>query len=200
MCIRDSLDEWWAEAAPLLVAEQGDGNSVKSRTKKITMAGEPRELAADDDMPAGQVTLLGTGHAVRLDAQVAGWYLTGVRIHGSRHGDSSGKKKFNVFVCDEKLNVIAKHEFSPSGFTRGSSKWLTFNMKPTRVPVKFVLCVEFPGNTEDGGVLVTRDGWQSGDSFTGVPGKKSNIPARGDWFIRALLDRPKDAAPLKPLK
>jgi len=197
------LDEWWTQAAPLLIEKQPTEESEKPKRtsqKKKKMTGEPREVAVDDGVPGAQITIENTGHAVRLDGQVAGWYLTGVRINASHYGVSSGKKNFNIFLCDEKLKLLARQEFSSSGFPYDNSKWLTFNMTPVRVPAKFVLCVEFPGNAEDGGVLVTRDGWQSGKSFTALPGEESRIPVQGDWFIRALLDRPKDSAPLQPLK
>jgi hypothetical protein len=64
---------------------------------------------------------------------------------------------------------------------------LKLRVKPTRVPRKFVICVNFKP-TQSKGVFVSHDA--KGESLVGLPGKPAGTFSGGDWLmIRASIDQ-----------
>jgi RNA polymerase sigma-70 factor (ECF subfamily) len=157
--------------------------------KPAELAVKPRELARDNGTMAGKRSLAGGGHAIRFEAPGEGWYLTAVKVHGSRYGAvEAPEEQFTIYLCDEKFNRIAAFSFPYVSFRRGEAEWVTLDVNPTQVPAKFMICAEF-NPTARKGVFVSHDGGGGGSSFTGLPGEKGQPFPKGDWMIRAVLDR-----------
>ncbi|WP_165226936.1 RNA polymerase sigma factor [Aquisphaera insulae] len=147
-----------------------------------------RELALDDGKMAGKRSIAGGGHAVRFEAPGDDWTLTSVRIHGARYGyPRAPRENFAVFLCDEKFRKIAEFEFPYSKFERGDSRWLTLEVKPTKVPRTFVVGVDFDP-TATKGVYVSHDAAAGKGSFVGLPGEEFRPFEQGDWMIRVKVE------------
>ncbi len=157
--------------------------------KENKPADQSRELAHDDGQSAGKRSIAGSGHAVRFEAPGDSWYLTEVRIYGSRYGyPAPPKENFHVWLCDKDFKVISDNPFPYSKFPYGDPSWVTLKIKPTRVPAEFIVCVGFnPEATK--GVYVHYDAEGSGNSLVGLPGRDGKDFEKGDWLIRAKLDK-----------
>jgi hypothetical protein len=189
--------KWWTDAQRTFVVKRAASGFAAQTIKPSELAGKPRELSHDDDESKGQKSLAGSGHAVRFEAGGDGWYLTGVRLFGSRYGAPKPPTElFKVTLCDEKFERVAEFQFPYGTFERGDAKWISLSTTPTQVPPKFIVCVEFnPDATK--GIYVHHDAEASGESFTGVPGAKTAPFKQGDWLIRAVLEQPKAADALR---
>lgn len=156
-----------------------------------------RELAHDDGKPAGKKSMAGSAHAVRFEAPGDDWSLTSIRLHGARYGyPKPPTEDFHVYLCDENFEQIADFPFPYSRFKRGPEDWVKLDLKPTKVPAKFIICVGFdPEATK--GVYVSHDGQKEAEgqptSFSGLPGDKLRPFKQGHWLIRARLEPPKKA-------
>ena len=147
--------------------------------------GEVRELSHDNGQMAGKSSIAGGGHAVRFKVDGDSWYVTSVRLHGSRYGEPRAPKEdFNVWLCDAQLKPFATFRFPYGAYTRGNPGWKRFRIRPTRVPAEFVVCFGFnPQRTK--GVYVSYDDKPSDDSMIGLPDKGEPKPfAKGNWLIR----------------
>jgi hypothetical protein len=155
------------------------------------LAGKSQELAQDDGKRAGGTSLAGGGHAVRFEAPDGEWYLTGVRIHGSRYGyPTPPNEDFQVWLCDKDFKEIAKFSYPYAKFQKGKPRWVVLKTKPTRVPETFIVCAGFnPTGTK--GVSVSRDAEGSGYSLSGLPGGEAGPFAQGDWLIRVTIAQKK---------
>jgi RNA polymerase sigma-70 factor (ECF subfamily) len=177
--IRAVVDVKSGAAAPA-----GQGHQVSS---------EPVELANDDGQTAGKRSMAGTGHAVLFTAPGSNWRLTGVRIYGSRYGTASPpKENFHVWLCDANFREIADFPFPYSTFTKGDPQDVILDVKPTRVPRRFVICVGF-NPTRTKGVLVHHDRQGSGKSYMALPGRQGSHFDTGDWLIRAIVEQMSEA-------
>ena len=78
------LDQWWNKAEPVLVFKRPKSGFVARTAEPKELAGQPMDLAHDDGRQAGKSSIAGSGHAVRFTIPGGSWYLTGVRIYGSR--------------------------------------------------------------------------------------------------------------------
>ncbi len=165
----------------------GPGSSGSATTVRLTdLTGKPRELAHDDGKPADKKSFP-RGHAVQFDAPEGSWYLTSVRIHGSRYGyPAPPKEDFHLTLCDKDFHQIADFAFPYRMFERGSPKWVRLRTKPTQVPSTFVICAGFNAQRTKG-VYVSHDA--EGESLMGLPGHKAGKFTGGDWLIRVQLDR-----------
>jgi RNA polymerase sigma-70 factor (ECF subfamily) len=149
----------------------------------------PRELALDDGHMTGRKSIAGGGQAVRFEAPAEGegWMLTAVRIHGSRYGyPQPPREDFKIFLCDDQFRPIAEFAFPYSKFERGNAKWVSLDVKPTRVPKSFILGVGF-NPTQTKGVYLSHDRQGSGRSLVGLPGEEFRPFDQGDWLIRAKV-------------
>ncbi len=147
----------------------------------------PRELALDDGKMKGKRSIAGGGHAVRFEAPGEGWMLTAVRIHGSRYGyPRPPQEDFKVFLCDDRMKLIAEFALPYSKFEWGEAKWVTLNIKPTKLPKAFTLGVNF-NPTQTKGVYLSHDSEGTGRSVVGLPGDESRPFKQGDWLIRAKI-------------
>ncbi|MGB2819608.1 MAG: hypothetical protein WBF17_01400 [Phycisphaerae bacterium] len=189
----ERLGAWWNAAESLFVQARPKSGFAARTAKPGDLAGDPVELAHDDGKPADKKSIAGGGHAVRFDAKGTDWYLTAVRIHGSRYGHPRPPKEdFHVYLCDADFKQIADFPAPYARFARGEPRWVTVEVTPTQVPPKFIVCVGFnPTGTK--GVFVSRDAEAEGDCLIGLPTAGGQAFREGDWLIRADLDRPRSA-------
>ena len=160
---------------------------VAAQAKTDQPKGHARELAFDDGKMKGRKSIASGGHAVRFDAPGDGWMLTpsasmahATAIHGPPSED------FKVFLCDDQFQRIAEFAFPYSKFERGEAKWVTLEVKPTKLSKTFILGVDFdPAQTK--GVYVSHDSQGTGRSLTGLPGETFQPFEQGDWMIRAKV-------------
>jgi len=184
-----------SEADRAYVSRQAGAKAAQAdEESEAASKGESRELAHDDGTMAGKRSMAGTGHAVRFEVDGDSWYVTSVKLHGSRYGyPQAPREDFHVWICDEKLKRIAELKFPYSTFTRGEPKWVTMRVKPTKVPPKFAVCVGFnPEQTK--GVYVSFDAEGTGNSLIGLPGAAPKPFSGGDWLIRAKVEQRKGGA------
>jgi RNA polymerase sigma-70 factor (ECF subfamily) len=191
------LADWWNKAERVLVFKRPKSGVAARTAEKAKLMGEPNELANDDGRTAGQRSIAGGGHAVRFEVPGESWYLTGVRIYGSRYGyPAAPAEDFHVWLCDADFKVVADFPFPYARFTRGSPGWVRLDTPPTNVPAKFIICVGF-NPTATKGVFVHYDAGGSGGSLAGLPGQEARSFSEGDWMIRVQVDQPKAADPLR---
>ncbi len=165
---------------------------VALQTQKDQKDDKARELSHDDGKMTGKRSIAGGGHAVRFEAPGESWTLTAVRIHGARYGyPRAPRENFAVFLCDEKFHQIEEFLFPYSKFERGGSKWVTLEVKPTKLPKTFILGVDFDP-TATKGVYVSHDKEGSGRSMVGLPGEEPQPFRQGDWLIRARIEPAKE--------
>ncbi|WP_422930840.1 RNA polymerase sigma factor [Singulisphaera sp. PoT] len=145
-------------------------------------------LKKDEGKSSGMRSIAGSGHAVRFEAPGGSWQLTSVSLYGSRYGTSRPpKENFEIYLCDENFKKLATFSFPYSTFQRGEPKWIDLNVKPTTVPAKFFVAVDFdPAQTK--GVYMHFDGRKSETSFTGLPDEGDpEAFTKGNWMIRARV-------------
>lgn len=183
------VKRWWNGAEePFFVSKIGSDVAKESAGNEAP-AGGSKELARDDGEPAGKRSSAGSGHAVLFDAPGDGWYLTAVRIYGSRYGyPQPPKEDFHVWLCDKNFKAIADFRFPYSRFTKGDPQDVILEVEPTKVPKKFIICVGF-NPTRTKGIYVYHDKQASGRSYSGLPGGRARKFSGGDWLIRAVVDR-----------
>jgi hypothetical protein len=182
---------------PIEKLSDADQDFVRSQTQEppadapstvmiSELSGNPEELAQDDGRPAGKKSFP-RGHAVAFEAPGDSYYMTSVRIHGGRYGHPQAPKEdFHVTLCDPDFRTIVDFPFAYSKFQRGDPKWVSLRVKPTRVPKKFVICVNF-NPTRTKGVYVSHDA--EGTALVGLPGKPAGSFTGGDWLIHVTVDR-----------
>ncbi len=181
------LSAWWQRAEPvLIVASPKSGFAAQTKTA-VQLKGPAKELAKDDGASAGKQSVAGSGHAVRFEAPGKDYYLTAVRIYGSRYGyPQPPRENASIWLCDTSFKKIAEFAAPYSYFVRGDPKWVTIPIRPTRVPTEFIICVGF-NPTATKGVYAHYDSGGSGSSFLALPGGKGQPFNKGDWLIRAQL-------------
>ncbi len=153
------------------------------------LSSEQKELAHDDGASAGKRSVAGSGHGVRFEAPGKNFYLTAVRVFGSRYGQPAPPPdKAYVWLCDSDFKLLSVFPFPYGTFQRGDPQWVTISVKPTRVPQRFIVCVGF-NPTATKGVYVHHDSGGSGNSLLGLPGRDSQAFEKGDWLIRAVVQQ-----------
>ena len=163
--------------------EQGGSSTSDSTAANL----HPREACTDDGKPAGRKSLP-QGNAVLLEAFPGGGSVTAVRIHGSRYGAPRVTgEEFTVTLCDEDFEPIREFKFPLEKFRRGTAKWVTLRLEPTKVPEKFIVCTDFAA-TSTKGVFVSHDA--EGEALVGKPGQAAGTFSGGDWLIRAIVAPP----------
>jgi len=182
------LERLSADDQEYVRSKSGATGARKARTvAPNALTRKPTELKNDDGKAAGNSSFpLGIASAFEAPGDEE-YFLTQVRIHGSRYGyPKAPKEDFHVTLCDSDFNPIADFPFAYSKFTRSDPKWVTLRVKPTEVPKKFVICLDFkPERTK--GVRVSHD--KEGKSLVGLPKKRAGGFTGGDWMVRASVDR-----------
>jgi hypothetical protein len=187
------LDTFAGEA---LVMIERSGETFRTIERKL-LSGSPLTLKYDDGSSDGKKSIAGSGHATFFDAPAGDWYITRVLIYGSRYGrPQPPREDVTITLCDEDLKPITSWTKPYGFFKRSAPKWYRITVKPTSVPQRLAICLDFaPTGTK--GVFVHRDDSTSGHSATGLPGREARMLTSGDWMIRVELDAPKSANPLK---
>lgn len=191
------LAAWWNRAEPVVVFKRAKSGFAARTAERSELQGQPMELFHDDGRQASKKSLAGGGHAVRFKVEGDSWYLTGVRIFGSRYGSRQApRENFHVWLCDGEFNVIADFPQAYGKFKKGNPRWVNLATKATNVPSEFIVCAGFnPTGTK--GVFVGMDGKGGDNSLTGLPGKEGRVVDEGDWMIRVRMDQLKSADSLK---
>lgn len=183
------VKRWWNRAEATLFVSKIGSDVAKESAEKEALSGGGKELALDDGEPAGKNSFANGGHAVLFDAPGNDWYLTAVRLYGSRYGyPQPPKEDFHVWLCDSNFKAIADFRFPYSRFTRGDPQDVILEVEPTRVPRRFIICVGF-NPTRTKGIYVYHDKEASGRSYSGLPGRRGSRFSGGDWLIRAIVDQ-----------
>ncbi len=194
----EKIAKWWNGAESRLVVVRPASAFAVRTAKKSEMLNRPVKVIHDDGKPAGKRSIAGSGHAVTFESPGADWYLTQVRVHGSRYGHPRPPAEdFRVTLCDADGKTIREFTYPYARFARGTPRWVVLPIEPTEVPNRFVVSVDFnPTGTR--GVFVSHDAESDGPSSTGLPGRKFARFANGDWLINISLDQHKSADALKP--
>ena len=126
----------WSPSAKSGFAAQGkDAGQIK---------GPRKELARDDGVSAGKLSLAGSGHAVRFDAPARRATSPPCGSYGSRYGQPQPpRENASIWLCDAGFKKIAEFPCPYYFFQRGDPKWVTIPVKPTQVPPEFIVCVGF---------------------------------------------------------
>ncbi|MDP7305448.1 MAG: hypothetical protein QGG09_20215, partial [Pirellulaceae bacterium] len=168
------------------------------KAKRAELTGQAIELSHDDGTAVVMNSLAGGEHGVRFKVLGDSWYLTSVRINGSRYGHPNPpRENFHVWLCNKDSEIIADFPFPYAKFARGGPNWVTLMTPPTNVPQDFIISVGF-NPTGKKGIFVSRDRHGSGDSLTGLLGRVTKTFNKGDWLIRAAVDQLKIANSLEP--
>ncbi len=171
-------------------------DDLQTRAHRINRASRPSsqrqseavEISRDNGSRAGKKSFAGGGHAVRFTASGSDCQLQGIRLYGSRYGESQAPDEdFSVWLCDKSFKELKHFSFPYALFKqRGRAKWVTLDVDPIKLPTESILCVAFdPQRTK--GIYVYHDGSSSGHSFVGTPGRKLDAYTEGDWLLRALI-------------
>ncbi len=188
-CDDPKAANWWTRESERLVSKLPMSDFHVTTLTAAQVAGQARDLARDDGKSAGMRSFNGGGHAVAFDAPAGEWYLTAVRMYGSRYGAvRPPAEDFRVWLCDEQGKVIREFTFPYARFERGQPQWVTLNVAPTQVPAKFMVCVSF-NPTGSKGVYAHFDAAPDGDSRSGLPTYGFEKFDKGDWLIRATVDK-----------
>jgi hypothetical protein len=192
----EALADWWNEARPLLV-EWATASPTRPQTiARDQLSNHPITLKRDDDAPDNKRSIGGGGHAILFDAPDANaWYLTGIQINGARYGPLKAHgTMFTVALCDTQMRPIQTWRKPYAAFERSGdeTKWVRFDLPPTRVPQQFHICLDFQPSATNG-VYVAIDASGKGHSRVARPGRLGSPLDKGEWMIRAELDSPKTA-------
>jgi len=186
------LANWWKFAGKVLVQKTNASGIAASTIAKSKLSGKAMKLAGDDDSADGKSSIAGGGHARIFETLDAGnWYIVAVWIHGGRYGPvRAPDTQFDIALCEPDLKAISTWKKPYAAFPRGDSKWMKFDVAPTRVPKKFAVCLNFRP-TATNGVYVSYDSSTQGNSLVGIPGKPGEPFDKGDWMIRVEVDQAK---------
>jgi len=195
-----AINDWWRRAAAVLFTAQATENDRPETVEPKSLSASPIVLRYDDDKGEGQETLLCGEYVVRFVAPPTPWYLTAVSFCGAGFGSaSSGPPIAKIRLLDDQKRVLARLQSPYSFGRRREAQWVTMPVAPTRVPAVFFLCVEFAAG-RSWEVSVQYDHDSRGHSLIGMPGGQFMPFDRGDWMIRAELDRPREFDPLSDPK
>lgn len=184
------LVRWWKEAQDDFVVKLAKSDFETEVVKESRLAGRPEEVAKDDGEPKDKASWPGDSAAsVLFDAGGDDRYLVEVRIYGQRYGRATDES-FLVWLLDEEFKPFRRIEVPYEKFTFGPAHWEKVPIEPTLVPRRFHVAVVFHAESTKG-VFRFCDGKPSGTSFMGVPGESARAYDKGDWLIRAVLDRRK---------
>lgn len=192
------LPNWWDKAEPVFIFKRPESVFAARTAKPKELAARPVQLVHDDGTSAGKWSFSGGGHALRFKVDGPDWYLTEVKVFGSRYGrPQPPKEDFHLWLCDKDFKMIADFPFPYSKFAGGRATWVKLPIKPTNVPAEFIICVGFnPTGTK--GIFVHHDKEGSGNSLGGLPGRGGRDFRQGDWLIRVSVRQLKAANSLKP--
>src|SRR5262249_40182232 len=145
-----------------------------------------------DGKPDGKKSLGGSGEMIELGMPAGASKVTGVKIHGSRYGQSQPpKESFLIYFMTKDRKRILNTEMAPySLFKRGPETWVEvkFERPVVDLPKSFWLVVDFRA-AQTKGVYVSFDTTTGGKySRIGLPGMPSSeVTFGGDWMIQGIF-------------
>lgn len=182
------LAKWWKGASKDLLTKLTRSEFETETIECKQLAEKPETLQRDSGKPAKSMSWPGdSGAAVSFRVKAKDLYLTEVHVYGQRYGRKTDDSFF-IWLLDDEFKPIRKFAVPYEDFEHGDPHWEKIAVKPTRVPKEFYVCVVYHAASTKG-VYRYHDGESSGESFTGVPGESSRSYAKGDWLIRAVVDK-----------
>jgi len=169
------------------LAEQltlGEGNSIPDQTVKLSHVDETAE---------GKRSIGASGHAVRFDRSDKPRYVEAIQFFGSRYGSAKPPKEdFDVFLLNEKYQVLTQLKIPYSLIPRGKMKWHTLRTPSIEVPETFYVAVAFNPHRTKGVYLGLDENVAKSHSLTGLVGDGFEAwKEKSDWMIRLhLAERP----------
>ncbi|MEM8944580.1 MAG: hypothetical protein AAGD11_05290 [Planctomycetota bacterium] len=148
-------------------------------------------LKHDDGSQESKRSMTGSGHAVRFDCpDDEKWYVTGIRLHGSRYGTPQAPNEdFQIVIANDDLSQRVEIRKPYSLFERGKEKWVRINFDPVEVRGTFHAAVFFnPTRTKGVYVGIDSDAKPTHSSVllaTNPGNKQSDL--EGDWMLRAYV-------------
>ncbi len=155
-----------------------------------TSSGKRLTLSHDDGKFTSKLSSAGSGHVVRFSVPEEGYVLTSIRFFGSRYGEyAPPEENFTAWLCDKDFQPLKEFSFPYALFrARGQTRWADLKVEPTELPQEFYICLGFdPHQTK--GIYMYYDESSSGNSFMGLPGGELRPYDKGDWMIRAILEK-----------
>ena len=184
------LVKWWKKAQKVMVSELEKSDFKTETVKKSTLSGKPKLLLHDQGDPTGQRSWPGSsGAAVSFEVSGKSFYLSEVQVYGMRYGKKT-EDNFFLWLLDDEFKAIKCFPIPYDKFNFGKAHWEKFEVEPTLVPMEFFVCVVYNAES-DKGVFRYHDGSPGSNSFMGVPGESVRGYNKGDWLIRAVVDKKK---------
>ncbi len=154
-------------------------------------AADIKLLKHDDGSQESKRSMAGSGQAVRFECPDGQkWYVTGIRIHGSRYGTAQAPNEdFKIVIASDDLSQRVEISKPYSLFDRGREKWVRINFDPVEVQGPFHAAVFFnPTRTKGVYVGIDSDAKPTHSSIllASDPGNKDS-DLEGDWMIQAYV-------------
>lgn len=175
------------------------GNTLDTGTWMIRVDGTSKTLKVEQEkedtaelVAVGEGDMLsknstaGMGHATLFKAPAGKKLLTKIELFGSRYGGDYDPETtlFHVFVCDKKLDPIARMAYPYALFDVGDPDWVTIDLPDLEVPASFAVLVYF-APTQTQGVYVGRWKEKRTASLHALPGKVDRKVDGGEgWMMR----------------
>ncbi len=152
---------------------------------------EIKLLKHDDGSQDSKRSMTGAGHAVRFECPDGKkWYVTGIRLHGSRYGTAQPPNEdFKIVIASDDLSQRVEINKPYSLFERGKEKWVRISFDPVEVRGAFQAAVFFnPTRTKGVYVGIDSDAKPTHSSIllASDPSSKDS-DLKGDWMIRAYV-------------
>lgn len=180
---QDGLVHWAVHAEASTTYATGPARSDAALLAKA------HQLGYVDDTHEGRKSLAASGHAVSFERTGDGRYIEAVQIYASRYGTSrSPDGNFNLYVMDDKFQVLAEVPFAYGIIGSGPMRWYTLRTPSIEVPERFHIGLGFDPHRTKGIFLGFDESVASSHSLTGLPGD-GYTPVDGDydWMVRAYL-------------
>ncbi len=146
-------------------------------------------LARGSGEAAGRKSTAGIGHAVLFKRPAKLGLATAVSLFGERYGGGYDPERtfFHVFLCDRKLNAIARTAFPYSVFPTGAPAWVDLELPAAEVPREFGVLVHFDP-TQAKGVYLGQWSEEQASSLAALPGRSGEKLERGaGWMVRTTV-------------
>jgi hypothetical protein len=187
-----ALGQWWRDAEPVLVEKLQASDIRAEQIPLSSLSGQTTKLPPNGATETSHASRGGGGEGRKFTVPGGSdWYLTAVRVYGSRYGDEKPPDTmFDIALSDADAKLVAIWKGRYASFPYLQDGWTRFDVPPTRVPSTFFVALNFRPDGSHG-VFVAYDSSTKGSSIDSLPGKPPHIFDGGDWMIRLELDRKK---------
>ena len=186
--VKRNLVKYDAGTAVMMLADNSKFQRVKLSNSKTSKVIET--LQVDDGAKVDRKSIGGACEVVKFDTGGDKVTLKQVKFYGSRYGMAAAPNAdFYIYVCNEKFEKVQTTTCSYKMFrVRGDASWWTCDIEPIEVSGVFYICINFEAEQRKG-VFVYYDRDNSGSSFVGMPGGELKESEKGDWMIRAVVEK-----------